>query len=313
MSCWARASSRSRSTSSAWTWCWSRRSSSVSRRTAPCRSISCSRTGVSGVHAVQVGRQLPVGSLSGELQGLLFGGEGLGLPAPLPLDRRHLQRFLASQHVPVTGELLLLDAALGSQLGQPDLLLRPDVRLIALELDVVADFGLQLLPEGRVDDEDLGDLGDLDVDPPGTPLLVAVADGRLHRRLDDAAERGLALLDALDHRHVRDGVAQLTEADMGEERGDLPDAVPTAEVEESGGGARVRDPVDDRALEPERDAVLRLLRELERGLLLRARDRGRRWCPGEGSPGRPNPGSRALPRAPPTGTGSDPRARSASA
>ena len=66
-------------------------------------------------------------------------------------------------------------------------------------------------------------------------------------------------------------MAQFAEADVGEERGDLPDPAARTEVEQTRGGDRIDDPVDERPLEAERDTVLRLLGELEAGFLL---------CPG---------------------------------
>ena len=66
-------------------------------------------------------------------------------------------------------------------------------------------------------------------------------------------------------------MAEFAEADVGEGGRDLAD--PTgAEIEEPGRGDRVDDAVDERPLEPQRDAVLRVLRELEAGLLLGPRD-----------------------------------------
>ena len=65
-------------------------------------------------------------------------------------------------------------------------------------------------------------------------------------------------------------MAQLAEADMRQERADLCDPGRAAEVELARRRDRIRDPEDDDPLEPQGDPVLRLLGELEGGLLLRA-------------------------------------------
>ena len=68
--------------------------------------------------------------------------------------------------------------------------------------------------------------------PQAFACAVLAVDGRLQGGLDDPAQGRLALLDALDHRHVGDGVAQLAQADVREQGGDLPDTRPAAEVEQ---------------------------------------------------------------------------------
>ena len=207
-----------------------------------------------------------------EFAGLSLRLEVLGQVAALPGDPRALHLLFAAEGGLVGGQLLLLDAGLGRQLRQLELFLGLHVRLVGLELDLVADLGLELLAKGRVDDEDLGHLGGLDPDAPFRRLGAFGVDGRLEGRRDDAAQGRLPLLDALDHRHVRDGMAELAVADVGEQGRDLGRAVALGEVEHGGGRDGVGDPVDERALESQRDAVLGLLGELERGFLLRARD-----------------------------------------
>ena len=180
---------------------------------------------------------------------------------------RQVHLLFAPQVRLVGGQLLLLDAGLRRQLRQLELLLGLHVGLVGLQLDLVADLGLELLAKGRVDDEDLGHLGGLDPDAPSGGRVAVAVDGGLEGRRDDAAEGRLPLLDALDHRHVRDRVAELAIADVREQRGDLHRAVAVGEVEHRGRGHRVGDPVDERALETQRDAVLGLLGELEGGFL----------------------------------------------
>ena len=58
-------------------------------------------------------------------------------------------------------------------------------------------------------------------------------------------------------------MTQLTQADMGQVGGDLRHPSGGAEVEEPRGRHRIDDPIDEGALEAERDAVLRLLGEFE--------------------------------------------------
>ena len=107
----------------------------------------------------------------------------------LVLFRRHLTAealLRVAEGLLVARKLALLDLALGRQLGEADRLLREDVRLIAPDPDLVADFGLELLAQGGIDDEDLRDLRDLDLDAPWVPALVTLGvDGRAaarHRR-----------------------------------------------------------------------------------------------------------------------------------
>jgi hypothetical protein len=223
-----------------------------------------------GRHPVLLGLHRGVDPFTLELKRLPFGGEVLSLHATPASQLCQLELLLAPQLLPVLRQLLLLQAAFGCHLRQPRLLGRPEVRVISLELDLVADLGLQLAAELRVHDEDLGQLSDLDGHPPLVPRAALAPDGRLEGRLDHRAQRRLALLDALDHGHVGDRVAQLAEADVDEQVRDLRHPGSAAEVEEPCRRDGIGDAVDDDPLEAQGDAVPGLLRELEGGFLLRA-------------------------------------------
>ena len=137
-------------------------------------------------------------------------------PSTASFERRHLQLFLSAKVLSVRRELVLRDPIVGGHCSQLGFLRSLDVRLVALELDLVANLSLELVAQLLVDDEHLGDLRDLDRDAPG--VRIRVADRRFQRRPNDSGQRGLALLDALDHRHVRHRVTQLAQGDVSEQR-----------------------------------------------------------------------------------------------
>jgi hypothetical protein len=147
-----------------------------------------------------------------------------------------------------------------------------------------AHLGLELATKLRVHDEHLRDLHDVERE---APAVFPFADQRGQRRRDGIRERGLSLLDALSHRHVRGRRAQLAERDVGEQRRDSRGSTFAREVEARGDRDRIDDPVDDDALHAQRDAVAGLLGQLERRLLARCRHR---------DPGIPRPHERARAR-----------------
>ena len=78
-----------------------------------------------------------------EAKDLFRRGEVLGLHAPLAGQLRQLELLGPTKALPIADQLLLLDPALRRHLAESGLLVRPDVRLVALEPDLVADPGLE--------------------------------------------------------------------------------------------------------------------------------------------------------------------------